>query len=724
MNRLGLTSVVGLAVACCFTVQAVAQSGDPASSEWRSYGSDTHSTKYAPLGQIDASNVGQLQIAWRWSSPENAIAAADKKYRPGWYEPTPLKVGDVLYTTSSLGHVAAIDPGTGATLWVYDSKSREAGRPNNTGFVSRGLSYWSDGDEERILFGTGDAHLISLDPKTGEVIDSFGTGGRVDLTLGLRREINRRYYSTTSPPVICGNVAVIGASIADLAIRRNAPPGDVRGFDVRTGEQLWTFHSIPQEGEFGNETWEDGSWEHTGNTNAWSLMSCDQELGYVYVPFGTPTSDYYGGERPGDNLFAESVVALDARTGERIWHFQGVHHGIWDYDFPCAPNLVDITVDGRRIKAVAQVSKQGFTYVLDRVTGEPVWPIEERPVPASTVPGERLSETQPFPTKPPAFDRQGVSVDDLIDFTPELRAEAEKILEGFNYGPMFPSFDTERPTIYLPGWTGGANWGGAGVDPETGILYVPSITSPIAFTLSEADPSRSHFRYVAQPTVPEGPDGLPIFKPPYGRVTAIDLNRGEHVWMQALGTGPKDHPRLAGLDLPNLGWPLRGAPLVTKSLLFVSQEGPWGNLPVQQRSAHDRSRQPDPRAEVAGLRQGDRRDRRGDRAAVERYRGTDDLHASRPAVHRRFGRRQRSAVGAGGPVAALKSDRCRTPGVGPRSRVLIGFAAPKEETDPAAATDRMTSPTSEIVVLVARSLQRFRWDSLPGRIPGATLHTQ
>ena len=574
MTRWKLGAVVVFVLASLGPVPALAQE----SSEWRSYGADTWSTKYAPLDQIDASNVARLRIAWRWSSPENAIAAENKKYRPGWYEPTPLKIGDVLYTSSSLGHVAAIDPGSGETLWLYDSKSRESGRPNNVGFISRGVSYWTDGEREHILLGTGDAHLIALDAATGRPVAGFGEGGRVDLTEGLRRKVNRRYYSITSPPLVCGDVAIVGASVADLAIRRYAPPGDVRGFDVRTGEQLWTFHSIPQEGELGNDTWEDGSWEHTGNTNVWSMMSCDEEIGYAYLPFGTPTSDYYGGHRHGDNLFAESLVAVEAKTGKRVWHFQGVHHGIWDYDFPAAPNLVDITVDGRNIKAVAQVSKQGFTYVFDRVTGEPVWPIEERPVPPSTVPGEKLSETQPFPTKPPPFERQGVRKEDLIDFTPELRAEAEKVLSSFNYGPIFVPFELERPTVYLPGWTGGANWTGAAVDPETGILYVPSITSPIAFRLLETDPARSHFRYAAEPSEVALADGVPLFKPPYGRVTAIDLNTGEHVWMQPLGSGPRDHPRLRDLDLPRLGWPHRGAPLVTRTLLFVSQEGPYGNF--------------------------------------------------------------------------------------------------------------------------------------------------
>ncbi len=549
-----------------------------ADTEWRSYGGDTWSTKYAPLAQIDADNVSDLRVAWRWSSPENDLAAENAKFRPGWYEATPLVVDGVLYTSTSHSGAVALDPATGEQLWAFDSESQKSGRPPNTGFVHRGLSHWGEGRDARIFLATGNAHLFALDPRTGEPVGGFGKDGKIDLLEGLRREVRRRYYGVTSPPIVCKDVIVTGASISDLAIGRNAPPGDVRGFDVKTGKQLWTFHSIPQEGEYGNDTWENNSWKTTGNTNVWSLMSCDEELGYVYLPFGTPTNDYYGGERHGDNLFAESLVAVDVSTGERAWHFQAVHHGIWDYDFPCAPNLVDIEVGGRKIKAVAQVSKQGFTYVFDRKTGEPVWPIEEREVAPSTVPGEKLSPTQPFPTKPAPFEHQGVSEDDLIDFTPELRTEATELLKQFNYGPLFSPFSTEKPTIYLPGWTGGANWTGAAVDPETGVLYVPSIKSPIAFTITETDPNRSAFRYIGSPALVEGPDGLPLFKPPYGRITAIDLNTGEHLWMKAHGNGPRSHPRLKDLDLPALGWPHRGAPLVTKSLLFVTQEGPWGNM--------------------------------------------------------------------------------------------------------------------------------------------------
>jgi quinoprotein glucose dehydrogenase len=357
------------------------------------------------------------------------------------------------------------------------------------------------------------------------------------------------------------------------------PPGHVRGYDVETGALKWVFHTIPRPGEFGNETWLDGSWEYTGNTNVWSMMSCDEELGWVYLPLSTPTNDWYGGHRPGDGLFAESLVALDAKTGERKWHFQAVHHGVWDYDFPCAPNLVDITVDGKKVKAVAQVSKQGFTYVFDRVTGEPVWPIVERPVPQSAVPGERTSPTQPHPTKPPPFERQGVTEDDLIDFTPELRARALALIEPYEIGPIFtpPSLvgaNGKQGTLMRPGIWGSANWHTGAFDPETGYYYAVSHMLPDVFAITPTSTPEATMRYHGfeeldsrSPRI----DGLPIFKPPYGRITAIDMNRGEHAWMVANGDGLRNHPLLAGLDVGPLGVPGRAAPLVTSTLLFIAE---------------------------------------------------------------------------------------------------------------------------------------------------------
>jgi quinoprotein glucose dehydrogenase len=374
----------------------------------------------------------------------------------------------------------------------------------------------------------------------------------------------------------------VGSIVFDAPTQTRMPPGHVRGYDVRTGRQKWIFHTIPQEGEFGVETWEDESWKEAGNTNVWSTISADDALGYVYLPLSTPTNDWYGGHRRGDNLFAESLVCLEADSGKRVWHFQAVHHGLWDFDFPCGPNLADITVDGRKIKAVAQVSKQGFCYVLDRVTGEPVWPIEERPVPQSNVSGEKTSPTQPFPTRPPAFERQGLTEDDLIDFTPELRAEALEILKQYKHGPIFtpPVVIGEnglKGTAQLPGPAGGANWGGAAYDPETSVLYVPSMTLPFLLGLSEPDANRSNFRYIRTgPFTVEGPQGLPLVKPPYGRITAIDLNRGEIVWQVPHGDGPRDHPAIKHLGLGRLGAAANGVlsnggGVLTKGLFFVIQ---------------------------------------------------------------------------------------------------------------------------------------------------------
>ena len=365
---------------------------------------------------------------------------------------------------------------------------------------------------------------------------------------------------------------------------------------MRTGEHLWTFHTIPLENEFGVETWgvdpvdDRVSWEYSGNTNMWAHPTGDPELGYVYLPLSTPTNDYYGGHRPGDNLFAESLVCVDARTGERIWHFQAIHHGVWDYDFASSAVLVDITVDGRPIEAVAQPSKQAFVYVFDRATGEPVWPIEERAVPASDVPGEQLSPTQPFPTRPPPFELQGVTIDDLIDFTPELRQEAIEILDRYVWGPMFtaPIVLDESPgakqgTIFSPGTAGGASWSGAGFDPETGMLYVPSAYSQNVVALTPSEHPRADVRLVRQRYTPLiGPRGLSMFKPPYGRLTAIDLNAGDIAWQVPNGEGPRDHPALRDLDLPWLGQGGRASVLVTKSLVFLGEGGNTGVATLPQ----------------------------------------------------------------------------------------------------------------------------------------------
>ena len=418
-------------------------------------------------------------------------------------------------------------------------------------------------------------------------VAGFGDAGRVDLTVGLGRAVDRRFYSVTSPPVICGDVIVVGSWIPDVPIHSDAPRGDVRGFDVRTGKLLWTFHTIPLAGQFGAETWENDSWRHMGHTNVWSPMTADAELGYVYLPVSMPTHNFYGGDRLGDNLFADSIVCLDARTGRRVWHYQIVHHDIWDYDLAAAPNLMDIVVNGKPIKAVAIVTKHGFCFVFDRITGAPVWPIEERRVPASRLSGERTAATQPFPTNPPPFERQTLWPDDLADFTPEIRAEALKLLDRYDHGPMYLPPSTKGAVI-LPGWVGGASWSGAAFDPGSSVLYVPSITIPVMVQVGAPGIKTILRNWFGRPERQvdsayeiqavrelELSGGLPLTKPPYGRITAYDMTRGAILWQIANGWGPAKHPKLADLNLPRLGSTGRTSVLVTGSLLFAG-EGPSG----------------------------------------------------------------------------------------------------------------------------------------------------
>ena len=559
------------------------------SGEWRAYAADLASSKYSPLDQINADNVERLQIVWRQSTIPDAVRQGNPLRPPAAVQNTPLMIGGLLYVSTALGTVAALDATTGEVVW-YDPAPVEDGQAVRRGAAARGVAYWDDAesDDERI-FAVIESKLVALNAKTGDRYLSFGEGGEVDVTLGYD-DLEVATFRWRSPPLVVRDIVVIGSSINDITsdsrpALKTMPKGDVRGFDARTGEQRWIFHTIPREGEFGNDTWlvapnEDrASWEYTGNTNMWAWASADEDLGYLYLPLSTPTSDYYGGHRPGDNLFAESLVCLDVLTGERVWHFQAVHHGLWDYDFPTGPNLVDITVDGRAIKAVAIVSKQAFTYVFDRVTGEPVWPIEERPVPAGDVPGEAYAPTQPFPTKPPPFDQQGVTVDDVIDFTPELRQEALDILSEYVYGPLFtpPSIMDEAPggtkgTIQIPGIVGGADWSGAAVDPETGMLYVASVQAPSLISLVRSKHPRSDVDWVMRAVqLATGPQGLPLFKPPYGQLVAIDLNEGKIEWSKPNGDGPRDHPALAHLDLPPLGQGARVSPLVTKTLVFLGE---------------------------------------------------------------------------------------------------------------------------------------------------------
>ncbi len=555
--------------------------------EWPSYAADTAGTKYTPVDQINAATVDRLAIAWRQSVIPDAIRNGETLGAPVAAQNTPLMADGRLYVSTGLGTVAALDPTSGAVIWDDGEPVFEAEGASQRTRQTRGVAYWTDGAESRVIAVRG-PKLLSIDARTGLRDPAFGEGGTVDLRKGLIRDYPGYYWN--SAPLVVNEVVIVGSYIRDILdnqmpATKEAPRGDVRGFDVRTGEQIWTFHTIPIEGQPGIETWgidpdsDQPSWVYSGSTNMWAHPTADPERGLAYLPLSTPSNDYYGGHRPGDNLYAESLVCVDVATGELQWYFQAVHHGVWDYDFASSPNLVDITVGGREIAAVAIPSKQGFTYVFDRVTGEPVWPIEERPVPPSPVPGEQLAPTQPFPTKPPPFESQGVRADDLIDFTPEMRAEALELLQDYRWGSLFepPILRDESPggllgTIQNPGTAGGANWQGAGVDPSTGVMYVTSAFSQNILGLTPSDHPRSDVRYTRERQRPAPSiDGLSLFKPPYGRLTAIDLSAGEILWQVANGPGPRDHPRLRGLDLPWLGSHGRAAVLVTPDLIFLGE---------------------------------------------------------------------------------------------------------------------------------------------------------
>jgi quinoprotein glucose dehydrogenase len=548
--------------------------GQARQGEWRHYSGDNGGKKYAPLDQITKANVAQLRVAWRRPQVSAEFATANPKLRlSNNYRSTPIMVDGMLYATNAVGLVEAFDPATGRTIWTQQSAGEESGNPGLGGAL-RAVAFWGEGADARV-FSYHRQYLYALNPKTGAVIPSFGTNGRVDLAAFSPSN----QFLWNAPPLIVRDLVLVGQSMPDQdsAAKAEGEVGEVRAFDVRTGRLRWRFRAIPSEDDPAAKTWESDALRYIGAGNVWAPMAADDELGYVYLPTSSPTNDMYGGHRPGNNLYTSSVVCLDVETGRRVWHFQTVHHDLFDYDNPAQPILADLTVDGRRVRAVVQVTKQAFAYVLDRVTGEPVWPIEERPVPASTVPGEKAAATQPFPTKPPPFDRQGVAIDDLIDFTPELRAEALAIVKQHVFGPVFmpPSVASADPagtkgTIQVPGSVGGADWTGASFDPETSMLYVPSMTNPFVANLLPGDPKVTNLKFRASTrALLSGPQGLPLLKPPYGRITAFDLNRGVQAWMVANGNGPRDHPAIKHLNLPPLGHASRGAIAVTRTLLFA-----------------------------------------------------------------------------------------------------------------------------------------------------------
>ena len=572
--------------------QRVAGQTGAKENEWPTYGGDLANTKYRPFDQINAANFNELEVAWRFKV-DNLGPRPEYKL-----EGTPLMVHGVLYATGGTRRaVVALDAATGELQWMHSENEGARGENAPRDLSGRGLAYWTDGKEERILYVRPGYRLIALNAKTGNRVTSFGENGVVDLKLNDDQNIDLETgeIGLESAPVVAKDVIIIGAAFKNSGIpkSRHNNKGYVRGFDVRTGKRLWIFHTIPLKGEFGYDTWEKGSAEYTGNTGAWTQMSVDEDLGLAYLPVELPTGDYYGGDRPGKGLFGETLVAVDLETGKRKWHYQLVHHGMWDFDISCAPLLADITVDGRTIKAVAQATKQGFLYVFNRETGQPVWPIVERPVEAGNTPGEWYSPTQPFPTKPPAFSRNGVSIDDLIDFTPELREEAMTVVSKYRIGPVFTPAVVSKPggpigTLGLGTAAGGANWGGSSYDPDTHMLYVHACNACLWLFGLIPPPSPevsdvAYVRGVAEQGAEAGVEGggrgltakgLPLIKPPYGTITAINLDKGEIVWQVAHGDTPdaiRNSPLLKGLSIPRTGQtanPSLGT-LVTKTLVIA-----------------------------------------------------------------------------------------------------------------------------------------------------------
>ena len=522
--------------------------------DWPYYGGDPGGLKYSALADINRANAAGLALAWQWRTGEEPLAQYGTS--PGMFEATPIVADGVMYVSTPYNRVVALEPESGRELWSYDPEAYLAGQvPNGTGFVHRGVAVWRDGRTRavRILMNSRE-RLIELDAQTGRPVPGFGAHGTVDLLDGLQWPVDPRRYTNTSPPVVFGDLVIVGNGVADRLVYRHDPPGDVRAYDARTGRRVWSFHTVPRDGELGSETWLHHANRYTGHTNVWAPMTLDQRRGLLYLPVSTPSNDFYGGNRLGANLFADSLVCLDAWTGVRRWHRQLVHHGLWDYDMPAPPSLVTIKAGGRSVDAVVQLTKQGFVFDFDRVSGRPIWPIEERPVPSSDVPGEQSWPTQPVPVGLPALVPQGVSLDDATDLTPELHAEALDVLGHVRIGPVFTP-PSPKGTAQRPGLIGGADWGGGAFDPETGILYVKVNNDPTLVYPDITD---------AQGNVPEvGPNDttdesmflrhrIPILKPPYAYLDALDLNRGRMAWQKPFGDNPelRKHRALANAVLP------------------------------------------------------------------------------------------------------------------------------------------------------------------------------
>tara|TARA_B100000029_G_scaffold107432_1_gene98451 strand:+ start:1033 stop:2943 length:1911 start_codon:yes stop_codon:yes gene_type:complete len=544
-------------------------------ADWAYWGSSHYFQRYSPAAQINSDNVSDLEIVWRRPAVDESITSAYPRLRvSGNLRATPIFINGVLYSSNGVGLAEAFDPASGETLWVQEPDENTLAEVQ--GQSSRGVEYWSDGSDE-ILFVIRKGNLIALNPKNGRRVSSFGDNGRIDLVP----ESSNNFTYVSGGPIVVNDVIVIAGTLdgaGDSGARwRGIASEDVRGYDVRSGEHLWTFHAVPRAGEFGYETWANDSARESGDLGAWCCLSADPTLGIVYVPFTAPTAAYYGGHRGGDNLFSNSLVAINVESGERVWHFQMVHHDVWEYDNVGPPVLGNIVVDGRSIRAVMQANKTGFVYVFDRATGEPVWPIEERSVPVSDVPGEILSATQPFPTRPAPIATQGITPDDIIDF-PEIGQIARAEVANFVIGPIFtpPTLVSNevggtQGTLTLPGSWGSANWNTGAFDPDTGFYYGFTNDIPRVYRLERAEQEDAEMEYWSPNREAPYIDGIPLTKPPWGRITAIDMNQGDHIWQVANGDSLSDHPALENLDLQSLGIASRPVALVTKTLLFIGE---------------------------------------------------------------------------------------------------------------------------------------------------------
>ena len=594
-------ALVVVAMVTAATAPQVMAQGDAGIVEWPYVGADQANTRSSPAEGVTPANVDQLQVAWTWRPEERAREEFGTV--PGSFASTPIMIDDTVYVSTNYNRVAALDAGSGAVRWVFDPRAYEDGMPAlGGGFRHRGVTAWRDGDDLRIFLASR-FRLFSLDAETGEVVDSFGEAGVVDLSRDLVWPIDRSHFEFNAAPVVFKDLVIVGSAVGDRVIYRRTPPGDVRAYDARTGALVWSFHTIPQEGEFGSQTWENEAWRHTGATNVWAGMTVDEANELVFLPVGNPTNSYYGGQRLGDNLFAESLVALNANTGERAWHFQIVHHGVWDYDLPTQPMLMSIRVDGQAIDAVAQLTKQGLTFVFDRLSGEPVWPIEERAVPQSDVPGEVTSPTQPFPTRPPAVTTTtGMTLDDAFDLTPELREKARDAMGQFRIGPLYTPPSLEG-SLVRPGGGGAVNWGGGAYDADTGYLYVKTSNVAAVMTLAKFDPASTSNPfadtnepdYVGYDTArggrPTFEGSLPLNKPPYAFLVAIDLNTGDLAWRVPFGRGSerlRTHPGLEGVDLPDrLGTPGAPGAIVTNGGLVFAGGGEDALYAFDKRSGRE-----------------------------------------------------------------------------------------------------------------------------------------